>query len=46
MKIFKNITEKDDFIDFEQKQLDDDQEIKKYFENCTHKQFIDRKSVV
>ena len=40
MKIFKNITEKDDFIDFEQKQLDDDQEIKKYFENCTHKQFI------
>ena len=25
-----------DFIDFEQKQLDDDQEIKKYFENCTH----------
>lgn len=40
MKIFKNITEKDDFIDFEQKQLDDDQKIKKYFENCTHKQFI------
>lgn len=40
MKIFKNITEKDDFIDFEQKQLDDDQQIKKYFENCTHKQFI------
>lgn len=41
MKIFKHITNLEEFEDFKQKQTDDDKKIKLFFENhCDHKQFL------
>ena len=40
MKVFRDLTEKpEDFKDFEQKQFDDDEKLKKFFDKCTHKEF-------
>lgn len=41
MKVFKDLTDKtEDFEDFKRKQFDDDEKLKKYFEKCNHKQFL------
>lgn len=41
MKVFKDLTDKtEDFEDFKRKQFDDDEKLKKYFEKCSHKQFL------
>lgn len=36
---FNNITEEEEFNDFIQKQIEDDNNLKKYLDNCNHKEF-------
>lgn len=40
MKLFRDLTEQEDEIaEFKKKQFDDDENIKRYLENCSHKEF-------
>lgn len=41
MKLFKDLSEDLEAVqDFNKKELDDDEKLKKYFDKCTHKEFI------
>ena len=40
MKLFRDLTEQnEEMAEFKKKQFDDDENIKKYLENCSHKEF-------
>lgn len=41
MKLFKNLSDDPEAIkNFTKKQFDDDEKLKKYFDQCTHKEFV------
>lgn len=40
MKLFRDLTgQEDEIAEFKKKQFDDDENIKRYLENCSHKEF-------